>query len=827
MSPLSVASGPLLKTTDDEQLTKDKTMNTVWHDLRYGARMLMKKPGFTLIAVMTLALGIGANTAIFSIVNAVLLKSLPFAEPDRLIRLFESNPQRGWPEFSASAPNFKDWQRQQSVFEQLAALELWAFNLTEGEPERVAGTRVTANLFPLLGVTPALGRSFLREEEQAGRHRVVMLSHGLWQRRFGGNPDLLGKTIQLSGEGHTVVGIMPPNFQLTGNANVWVPLVLDPATEPWRANRANHNLLVIGRLKPGVSFAQAQAHMDGIARQLEQQYPASNAGWGIRLRTVYDWIIPENVQTALLVLLGAVGFVLLIACANVANLFLARATLRQREVAIRSALGASRRRVVQQFLTESGVLALLGGGAGVLLAMWGVDVLVTRAPINIPRLTEAAVDRRVLVFSLGVSLLTSLLFGFVPALQASRPNLSEAFKEGGRTSPSGARHRVRSVLVVAEIALALVLLVGAGLLIQSFVRLQNVSLGFNPENVLTLQMALPTAQYREPEKRTAFYAQLVERLRSLPGVMGAAAISQVPFQGGNWAMEVAIEGREASPQEALSADARAVTPNYFRTMGIPLLQGRDFTEHDGPDSTNMIISEEMARRFWPNENPIGKRFRPGVRNPWMTVVGVVGNVRNLSLNQDPRPAFYFSSAQLGFDAMAIVVRAAGNPENLIAAVRGEVAVLDKALPISAVRTMQTILSTAAGQSRFQTMLLGLFAALALILATVGVFGVISYSVSQRTHEIGIRVALGAGRRDVLRLVVGQGMILAVIGVAIGVAGALALTRVMKGLLYGVSPTDPTTFALISLLLTGVALLASYIPARRATKVDPMVALRYE
>ena len=803
-------------------------METLWQDLKFGARMLAKNPGFTAVAVLTLALGIGANTAIFSVVNAVLLRPLPYPEPDRLIRVWESNPQRGWLDFSASAPNFEDWRKSNQVFSQLAAQEFTTFNLTGvGDPERIATLSVTTNFFPTLGASPALGRNFLPEEEQAGKNHVVLVSHGLWQRRFGGDPQLIGRTIQLSGESYTVVGIMPPHFPFTRRTELWVPMILDAAVQPWRAHRSNHTLSVIGRLKPGVSLEQAQAQMDTLARQLAQQYPASNAGWGILLRTFYDWLIPEEMRRAFGLLLGAAGFVLLIACANVASLLLARATSRQREVAIRSALGAGRLRVVRQLLTESCLLAGLGGAAGLLLALWGVNLIAAHPPLDIPRMDEVEINRGVLGFALGISLLTTLIFGLVPALQVSRINLSEAFKEGGRSLAGGARHRARQVLVIAQIALALVLLIGAGLMVQSFVRLGRVALGFNPENVLKLQTALPVTQYVERSKRAAFYAQALERIRALPGVRGAGAASHTPLSPGNWAMEVAIEGRAPSSQEPLSADARAVTPQYFHTMCIPLLRGRDFTEQDGPDSTNIIISDAMARRFWPDEDPIGKRFRPGDRNPWMTIVGVVGDVHHISLDQDRRPTFYFSSAQLGFNALAIVVRTSANPESFAAAVRKEIAALDRDLPIYSVGTMSAIVSDAAGQPRFQATLLGLFAVVALALAAVGIYGVISFAVARRTREIGIRLALGAQASDVFKLVVGEGMKLTIFGVSLGLAASWALTRLMVGLLFGISATDPVTFLIVSLLLAGVALAACYIPARRAMRVDPIVALHYE
>jgi putative ABC transport system permease protein len=802
-------------------------MRTLWQDLRHSARMLMKKPGFTLIVILTLALGVGANTAIFSVVNAVLLRPLPYQNPDRLVRLWESNTKRGLPEGAASAPNFEDWRKRNQVFEQLAAQETTTYNLTGGgEPERVAAANVTANLFPTLGVSPALGRNFLPEEEQGGGGQVALLSYGLWQRRFGADPKLIGRSIQLNGAAYTVVGVMPDGFQFPQGIALWTPLVLDPAVFPWRADRSNHNLSVIGRLKPGVSLAEAQAAMDTLTRQLEQEYPASNAGWGARLRTFYDWLLPEELRRAFWVLLGAVGFMLLIVCANVANLLLARATSRRREVAIRSALGASRARLMRQFFTESMLLALLGGVAGLLFAWWGMDLLVTSLPQNVPRLNDVRLDSRVLGFTLSISMLASVIFGLAPALQASRANLSASFKEGGGAT-GGARRRMRHALVVVEIALAVTLLIGAGLLAQSFVRLGRVAFGFDSENLLAMQTALPVAQYREKNQQAAFYRQALERIRVLPGVVGASAVIWPALGGGNWAMEVTIEGRPEAKSAALSASARAVMPNFFGTMRIPILRGRDFTEQDDENSTSIIISDAMARRFWPNEDPIGKRFRPGVFNSWMTVVGVVGDVRDIRPDQEPAPAFYFSAPYLDFRAVTILVRGAGNPESLTASVRAEIAAMDRNLPVYNIRTMSAILSRATDQPRFQATLLGLFALVALILATMGVYGVMSYAVTQRAPEIGVRMALGAQRRDVLKLILGGGMAVALSGVTIGLLASIALTRLLKSLLFGVSATDPLTFGLIALLLILAALLACWIPARRATKVDPIIALRYE
>src|SRR5262247_2081352 len=586
-------------------LQRQRWEDEMIQDLRFGVRMLLKHPGFTLIAVITLALGIGANTAIFSVVNAVVLRPLPYPEPERLIRLWDSNPGRGWPEFPASALNFEDWRKQQTVFEQLAAYEFATFNLTgDGEPERVFALGVTANLFPTLGIPPALGRNFLPEEEQVGRHRVAILSDGLWQRRFGADPQLIGRQIQLSGESYTVVGVMPPRFKLTQGTEVWTPLMLDPALAPWHANRSHHNIHVIGRLKPGGSLAQAQAAFDVVARQLEQQYPKSNTGWGVLLRTFYDWIVPEQIRRSVLVLFAAVGLVLLIACANVANLMLAGASTRRREMAIRSAMGAGRLRVMRQLLTESLLLATLGGLAGGLLARWGAQLIKASTSLNMPRLDETRLDLRALGFTLIVSLLTGLIFGLAPAWQASRLDLNETLKEGGRGA-GVARRGLRGALVVGEVALSLVLLLGAGLMIRSFSNLQNAPLGFAPENALAMQIGLPGSKYGEKAQRVNFYNQLLERMRATPGVVDAAAVTQLPLSGdASWAQEITLEGREAAPSDVkLSASVFAATPRYFQTMGVPLLQGRDFIEQDGGDGPlNLIVSESFARRFWPNEN---------------------------------------------------------------------------------------------------------------------------------------------------------------------------------------------------------------------------------
>ncbi|HEU0177191.1 MAG TPA: ABC transporter permease [Blastocatellia bacterium] len=806
-------------------------LETLFHDLRFGARMLFKNPSFTLIAVVTLALGIGANTAIFSVVNAVLLRALPYPEPERLVRFCEINPGRGWLDFAVSAPNFVHWRKQQSVCEQLAAYQFNNLNFTGGgEPERVAALSVTANFFSVLGVAPAHGRNFLPEEEQPGRNHVAVLSDGLWGRRFGADPNLIGRQIQLSGESYTVVGVMPPDFQFTQGAELWMPLTLPPAG----ANgSAGHNLSVIGRLKPGVSLAQAQASMGAIARQLEQQYPESNTGWGVRMNTFYDWIVPEQIRRSMLTLFAAVGFVLLISCANVANLLLARASARRPEMAIRAAMGASRWRVMRQLLTESLLLSTLGGLVGSSLAFWCTDLIKASTALNIPRLNETRLDVKALGFTFLIALGVGLIFGLAPAWQASKLALNETLKEGGRSGSGGKRQRLRGALVIAEIALALTLLVGAGLMIRSFMRLQNVPLGFAPNHVLTMRLALPTTKYGQGAPRVNFFDQLLQRLRATPGVIDASAIYNLPLAGGDWAEEVTLEGRDAAPSGTpLPAEVNAVTPRYFQTMGIPMLAGRDFTEQDrgafwlGESPWTLIVNETFARRYWPNENPIGKRFRFG-DNVFGTVIGVVGDVRSQSLEREARPAFYVSHGHFSWPALTIVVRASAPPEAMTAALRAQVYALDHDLPVYNIRPMEQIVSNAAGQPRFQTLLLGLFGAAALLLAAIGIYGVMAYAVTQRTREIGVRMALGARTRDVLRHVLWQGMKLVLTGATLGLAGAFVAARALKSMLFGVSPADPLTFAAVTVFLALVAFAACWIPARRATKVDPLVALRAE
>jgi putative ABC transport system permease protein len=804
----------------------------LWQDLRYGLRTLVKNPGFTMVAVIALAIGIGANSAIFSVVNTVLLRPLPYKEPDRLVMVWEDNTRHGYPRDTPAVANYIDWRNQNQVFEGIAAIADLSFNLTgTGEPERLEGKRVSANLFPLLGVEPQLGRAFLPEEDQPGAGRVVILSHGLWQRRFGSDMKIVGKPLTLNGESFTVIGVMPPDFQFPRReVDLWVPIAF---TSQEAASRGRHYLQVIGRLKPGITLQQAQAEMNTIAARLQQQYPDQNTDLGAAVTPLHEHVAGD-IKPALLILLGAVGFVLLVACANVANLLLARAAVRQKEIAIRVALGASRLRLIRQFLTESILLAALGGGVGLLLSLWGVSLLQSFIPENISQVKAVAIDAKVLGFTLLVSLLTGLIFGLAPATQASNFNLNETLKEGGRDSAAGSRgNRIRSLLVIAEVAVSLILLIGAGLLINSFLRLRNVDPGFRTENLLTMKVVLPKLKYPDHARRTTFYTDLVHRVESLPGVKSAAVTTNLPLYRQGNSMGVVIEGHpDPAPGHEPNVVTRVISPHYFSTMGIQLVQGREVSEQDRVDSPAVgVISETMAHRFWPGEDAVGKRISPGKPespNDWITIVGVVKDVRQFELDAEPKPQMYLSYKQADyFEPNDLVVSTNVEPLSLAAAVRKTVWEVDKDQPVSDIRTMEDILSESIARQRFSMLLLGIFAALALVLAAVGIYGVMSYSVAQRTREIGLRMALGAKASDVLKLVVGQGLKLVLIGVVFGLAAAFILTRVMSSLLFGVTATDPTTFIIISLVLISVAVLASYIPARRATKVDPMIALRYE
>jgi putative ABC transport system permease protein len=799
-------------------------MNALWQDLRYGARMLVKRPGFTLIAIFTLALGIGANTAIFSVVNAVLLRALPYHEPDRLVRLWESNPAANLRAFSASFPNFTDWRNQNRVFEQMAAYREDGFNLTGGtEPERVIGARVTAGFFPALGVAPRAGRMFLPGEDQPGGDRAMIVSYGMWQRRFGGRPNLIGQQLSLDGQSFTVVGVMPPGFTFPqDDIEVWTPYALDPQQE----DRGTHFLRVIARLRPEVTLEQARLEMDTIASRLQQAYPQLNTGWGVFMLPLHE-AISGQVRATMLILLGAVGFVLLIACANVANLLLARAAARGTEIAVRAALGAGRGRILRQLLTESLLLALLGGGIGLLLAVWGIDLLVSFGPQNIPRLKEIGIDGRVLGFTLSLSLLTGAIFGLAPALNPSRIDFTQALKEGGRTSTGGlARHHLGRLLLVSETALAMVLLVGAGLLVQNFIRLQRVNPGFDPAHGLTMQINL--SQSKDPKQRASFLQQALERIETLPGVQVAGAAHRLPLRG-NSGIGFSIEGRPAPPPgQDISINYRSITPGYFRALGMPIIRGRTFSEQEAWGTGGaIVINQAAARRYWSNEDPIGRRVHLGRQDSGLTVVGVVGDVRESGLQLEPEPGIYVPYAHFPMPSLTLVIRAAADPLGIVSDVRRQIRAVDPDQAVSQIVTLEQLVGTAMAQPRFNASLLFLFAAVALVLAAVGIYGVMAHVVGQRTREIGLRLALGAQTADVLRLILGQGMTPALTGVLIGLGGGLALTRLIENLLFGVSATDPLTFTMIGLLLAVVALLACYVPARKATKIDPMVALRYE
>lgn len=802
-------------------------METLIRDIRYGVRSLSKRPGFTVIALIALALGIGANTAIFSLVNAVLLQPLPFAEPERLVWVW-GNISNGGNQASVSPPDYLDYRQQNTSFEEFAAAFGGSVPLNftgSGEPERLTAAGVTGNYFKALGAQPALGRTFLIENEKPGNDQVAILSYALWQKRFGGDRSILDKTIVLDGRSCAIIGVMPSTFTFPQSAELWVPINFDIA--PGMKQRKAHFLRPIGKLKEGVTLAQAQADLDRIAAALEQQYPESNQGWSLRLVSLREQLIGTTRPT-LFILFGAVGFVLLIACANVANLLLVRAAGRQKEIALRSALGASRLRIVRQMITESVLLALAGGALGAFLAVWGVELLVKMSEGSIPPTAQVRIDSTVLTFTFLVSLLTGVLFGLAPAFRTMNLNLIESLKEGGRSwADSGKRNRTRSTLVVFESAIAVVLLIGAGLLVRSLIQLQNVKPGFDPDNVLTMRVDLPMEKYSTPEKTGAFFAELERRVSSLPGVETVGTVTELPLSGQPNDMPYTVEGRPpVSIDQAFDDDFRRVNRNYFEAMRIPFLRGRNFTEKEVRESAKVvIISDLLARQVFPNEEPIGKRLVMALGNEPFEIIGIVGDIRHRALETAPFPAMYMPTSQSPWTNL--VVRTKSDPANLVGPVRKEVRAIDPDQPVADVRTMNEWMNTAVAGPRYRTALLALFALVALVLAATGIYGVMSYSVSQRTHEIGVRMALGARRSDVLRLVVGQGMSLVLIGVGLGLLGAFALTRVMSTLLFGVTAKDPITFVVVAALLTLVAFVACYVPAHRATRVDPLVALRYE
>ncbi len=814
-------------------------MQSLLQDIRYGIRSLSKRPGFVVIAVITLGLGIGANTAIFSVVNAVLLRPLPFKDPDRVVLIWGFLPKyaQTTDKLPSAAPNYLALASQSQSFEHLCAFRSWSWQLTGGgEPEQLQGARVSANFFAAVGASPMLGRPFDVQEDAPNRSPVAIISHGLWQRQFGSDGNIVGRTMTLSGQTVTIIGVMPQGFRFPGGANlipglqfafqndVWLPLAL---SEEEKQQQGNLNLAMLGRLKPGVTTAQAQLE----TRSIQSGLPLGKIGYTVNLIPLYQQM-SGGVRRLMLVLLATVAFVLLIACANVANLLLTRATSRQREIAIRVALGAGRLRVIRQLLTESVLLSLLGGAIGIVLASWGNSFLVSLIPKDVPRIQEVGIDLRILAFGLGISFVTGIIFGLVPALQSSKVDLNESLKEGSRGMTSGTRqNRIRNALVVSEVSLAVVLLIGATLLTRSFVQLLNTSPGFDASNVLKIYVVLPNvppSRYANESEQVAFFQQLIDRISTVPGVESSAGVASLPLSGAFESTDVIVEGQPTEAGARPQADYNTITPNYFDVLKIPVLKGRRFTTQDVKDAPRvLIVNDVLAQRMWPNEEPIGKRLRVGFETDFREVVGVVSTNKQSDLISEARPTMYMPHAQFPNGGLTLVMRTKGDPLSLAPVIREHVRLQDRDIPVSQIGTMEEVLSASVAQQRFTMLLMGLFAGLALILALVGIYAVMSYLVTLRSHEIGIRLALGAGMNDVLQLMLKTGLSLTLAGIAIGLGAAWALTRFMSSLLFGVTATDPLTFAGVPLLLAVVALIACYLPARRATKVDPLVALRYE
>jgi putative ABC transport system permease protein len=814
-------------------------MTTLAQDLKYALRVLRKSPGFTAAAILVLALGIGANTAIFSVVNAVLLRPLPFQDSNRLVQVWHVPPAKSFPgmtTFSVSAANYVDWQQQNHTFERMAIYSFTSFNFTAGDqPEAIQGAGVSPDFFSTLRSQPILGRTFAPEEDQLGHSHVILLSNAIWKSHFAANQNIAGQSVVLDGQSYTVVGVMGPDFRFPDWAKVWTPMAWSDAQ---RQVRGEHHYLVIGRLKPGVQLPQAQAEMNTISSRLEQQYPEDDKGWGAVLIPLREQIVGD-VRPALLILLGAVAFVLLIACANVANLTLAKTFARRKEIAIRAALGASRGRVLQQVLAESVLLALAGGAVGLLFARAGTSLITNFLADSLPRSTEIGLDGWVLCFTLGVSLLTGIAAGLVPALRLTKPDVNEALKQGGRTGSDSAGSRVRSLLVVSEVALSLVLLIGAGLMIRSLSLLRSLNPGFDPSNVVTMTVVVPRTKYAAPLQEVQFFDAALNRVQALPGVESAGVIDDLPLDPSGSHQPIVIEGRPVTQMsEQPEVDVRLISPGYIHALRVPLRQGREFSAADTADRPPVVlISETLAQRFWPNENPIGKHltmtFSSGKPRE---IIGIVGDVKLDGLDVTaPSATLYVPFSQLSVPAigswgsfpMSLVVRAASHPTNLVSAVTNAIHEVDRQTPVVEVATMDQLMSNSVSQRRFNMLLFAAFAGLAVLLAAVGIYSVLAYAVRRRVREIGIRMALGAQISDVLRMVVIEGMTPTLIGMAIGVAGALALGRVLSTLIYGVQATDPLTFVGVSAILAAVALFASLIPAYRATRVEPVKALREE
>jgi len=806
-------------------------------DLRYGLRQLRRSPGFTTIAVLTLAFGIGANTAIFTVVNAVLIRRLPYRDPDRLVMVSEKyktfRPDSLQPDskglVSTSVPGLLDWQAQTDVFEEVGAYYWFPSRFVligSGEPEEIFGGRVTANCFSVLGVQPMLGRSFLPGEDRAGKNDVVLLGYGLWQRRFNQDLDIVGKPAAIDGRTYTVVGVMQPGFQFPRGEQLWIPHALE--VDPKKFSRNTRKLEVVAPLKAGVSLEHARSVLETLAAVREREFPNEHKDKTAAVIPLREHMLGET-RPRLLLLFGATGFVVLIACANLASMLLARGTVRIREMALRAALGAGRFRLLRQSMVETVSLALLGGTAGLLIALWSAKTLVTLGSATVPQLKDVHLDWRVLCFALGSSVVAGLISGLIPSLRASKIDVAEALKEGlAAPGASGSTRRLGGLLVVSELAAALILLTAAGLMVNTLARLYSVDLGFQPQNLLTTRITLPSYKYRSfgqkdrATRAVAFFDQTLQYVKALPGVRSAALINALPFSGVQWGTRITVEGR---PEEKFLTHTRAATPGYFQTMEIPLLRGRCFTEQDNAAAAPVaIVNETLARQIWPDEDPIGKRVNS---SPVTEVVGVIGAARHLRLDLPAGPEIYVPYGQSGDSTMFLVLRTTGDPSYLAPAVRKQIWAIDRNQPVEDVRTMEERIAGYAAPRRFYALMLGIFAGIAVVLAAVGIYGVISYSVSQRRHEIGIRMALGAERADVLRLVLGQGLTLAALGVGFGVTGGLLATRLLSTLLYGVRPGDPVTLVAVSLLLSAIAIVACYLPARRASKVDPMVALRYE
>jgi putative ABC transport system permease protein len=804
-------------------------LESFWQDLRYSARILVKKPGFTIAAALTLALGIGANSAIFSVVNAVLLRPLPFDQPDKIMQVWSTNTEESQSKLVVAVPDFLDWQQRNSSFEQLSAYALTSFILTgTGEPERIRGAKVSASFFPLLRVQPTAGRLFAPEEDRFGSERVALISHGLWQRRFASDPRLINQFIRLDNVSYKVIGVMPPGFNFPvrrlGGTDIWIAHAFDMNKS--MSKRSSSYLGVLGRLKEGVTRAQAQTDMDVIARGLAEQFPDSNRTRGVYLIPLHEQMV-EKSRPTLLILFGVVSFLLLVACLNVANLLLARSSARYKEMVVRSVLGATRMRLIRQYLTESILLGLLGGGLGLLFAIWGLKILVALIPPEITYLGQIGLDTNTLAWTFILSMLTGLLFGLAPALKFSQPDLIESLKESTSTASTGpSQGRLRGVLIVTEIALSLILLVGAGLLLKSLWRLQHVETGFAADNVLTLTISLPAYKYPDAEKQRMFHTQVLERLKNLPGVASAGMTTILPLSGSMEASDFKIVGKQIAESSA-SVNTRAISADYLHSIGIPLLRGRELTAQDSEKAPPVcLINDTMAHKIFAGEDPIGQRIQTGGAE--REIVGVVGDVKHRALDAESGFEMYVPYTQYQFVAgMTYALRTQANPTSITSSVRSAVSSIDPDQTVENVQTMDQVLTKSIAQPRFNTLLLSLFAGVALLIASIGLYGIVSYMVAQRTHEIGIRMALGAQRGDVLKMVVGHGMKLALIGIVAGTIGAFAASRILSSFLFEVSTIDLWTFVAAPLLLLLVALAASYFPARYATRVDPVKALRYE